>query len=332
METPHYEFPLCRMADAPVDYQRLGLKADSIAIWEDALRTDTAPGSYEWWYFDAHLDDGSALVIVFYTKNPLSPEQPLEPFVTVHLDRPGSETLTFEVHKPAEQFSASRDGCDVRIGDNRFRGDLHHYEIHVAQGDRVIDLELTGHVPPWRPATGHLLFGGHDEHFFAWLPSVPQGVASVALTNGGSTEHLSGIGYHDHNWGDVAMHKLINHWYWGRAQAGPYSIIASYITAEDKYDDAEVPVFLLAKRDTIVADDATRVKFIIEDEHTDDQSGKPVGDRLVYQYENGGDLYRVSFHRREDDRGSSTHRRALRHQTRPRPAGPLRRCLPPIYR
>jgi hypothetical protein len=23
-------------------------------------------GTYEWWYFDAHLDDGSTIVIVFY--------------------------------------------------------------------------------------------------------------------------------------------------------------------------------------------------------------------------------------------------------------------------
>jgi hypothetical protein len=37
-------------------------------------------------------------VIVFYTKNPLAPERPLEPFVTVQLDRPG--------HSP----------CDVRLG------------------------------------------------------------------------------------------------------------------------------------------------------------------------------------------------------------------------
>jgi hypothetical protein len=283
------------MADTPEDYQRLGLRADSIAAWEDGLRTDTAPGSYEWWYFDAHLDDGSALVIIFYTKNPLTPDRPLEPFVTVNLDRPGEETVTFEVHSPAEDFSASPDGCDVRIGDNTFRGDLPHYEIHVAHGDLIIDVDLTGHVPPWRPATGFLLFGKHDEHFFAWFPSVPHGTVSVVVTGGGSTEHLRGVGYHDHNWGDTAMHKLINHWYWGRAQAGPYSIIASSITAEHKYDGAEVPVFLLAKADTIVADDASNVQFRVQDEQID--QNKPVGYTLIYEYRSDEDLYRVTFRR-----------------------------------
>lgn len=288
---------LCHMARTPEAHQRLGLEVDHIAAWEDGLRTDTAPGSYEWWYFDAHLDDGSSLVIGFYTKNPITPDHPLDPIVSVDLDRPGAETLTFESHGLAEQFSASTDSCDVRIGDNTFRGDLHHYEIHVAHDDVVIDVDLTGHVPPWRPATGHLLFGEHDEHFFAWLPSVPQGTVSVDIASGGSTETLAGVGYHDHNWGDTAMLKLINHWYWGRAQAGPYSIIASYITAEHKYGDTEIPVFLLAKGDTIVADDAAKVTFRLEDERIDERSGKPVADVVVYEYESGTDLYRVSFQR-----------------------------------
>jgi hypothetical protein len=287
------------MACAPEAYQRLGLRADVIDAWEDGQRTDPARGSYEWWYFDAHLEDGSVLVIVFYTKNPLTPDHPLKPFVTVHLDRPGAETVSFENHSPTAQFSASTDHCDVRIGNNVFRGDLRHYEIHVAHDDLLIDVDLTGHVPSWRPDTGYLLFGEHDEHFFAWLPSVPQGTVSVDITTGASTETLTGVGYHDHNWGDVAMNKLINYWYWGRAQAGPYSIIASYITAEHTYDDTEVPVFLLAKGDTIVADDASKVHCSLQDEHVDKQSGKPVAEVVAYEYESDDDLYRVSFRREQ---------------------------------
>jgi hypothetical protein len=297
MNQPRGDTHLCHMARTPEAYQRLGLDMDHVAAWEDGLRTETGPGSYEWWYFDAHLDDGSSLVIVFYTKNPLSPDHPLEPFVTVHLDRPGSETQAFEIHSRADQFSASTAGCDVQIAGNTFRGDLHHYDIHVVQDDLVIDVELTGHVQPWRPATGHLLFGENDQHFFAWLPAVPQGAVSLTLTTGVSEERLTGVGYHDHNWGDVGMHKLINHWYWGRAQAGPYSIIASYITAEHAYGDTEIPVFLLAKNGTVVADDAAKVQFTVRDEYVDEQSGKPVGDTVVYEYRSGDEFYRVSFQR-----------------------------------
>ena len=116
------------------------------------------------------------------------------------------------------------------------------------------------------------------------------------------------MGYHDHNWGDAAMHKLINHWYWGRAKAGPYSIIASYITAEHHYGDAEVPVFLLAKGGTIIADDASNVIFELRDQHTDARCGKPVADIVVFENGSPDDLYRVSFRRSRDDHRSPAHR------------------------
>ena len=34
-------------------------------IWEDGLRIDPQPGNFEWWYFDAHFDDGSTAVLNF---------------------------------------------------------------------------------------------------------------------------------------------------------------------------------------------------------------------------------------------------------------------------
>jgi hypothetical protein len=75
-------------------------------------------------FFDAHLDDGSSLVIVFHTDNPLTPDRPVEPFVTVHLDRPGLQPLSFESHSQVARFSVGTDGCGVRIGGNAFRGEL----------------------------------------------------------------------------------------------------------------------------------------------------------------------------------------------------------------
>jgi len=292
---------LCRLADRPEDFQRLGLRADGVAAWEDGLRTNSAPGSYEWWYFDAHLEDGSSLVIGFYTKNPITPDHPLEPYVTMQLDRPGAPTLSLQSHGAPEQFRASSDNCDVHIAENWIRGHAPDvpYGIHFAAEDVVVDVVLTPQVPSWRPATGHVFFGERDEHFFAWLPSVPQGRVELDLKVGSRSEHLTGIGYHDHNWGDVPMPRLINHWYWGRAQAGPYSIIASYITAERRYGDTEIPIFLLAKGGTIVADDATKVRFRLEGVHQDKKSGKPVGDVVVYEYNDGDEEYRVSFRRKQ---------------------------------
>ncbi len=57
-----------RLARTPEDYARIGIEPGAIKLWEDGMRTDGSPGTYEWWYFDAHLDDGAKLVVVFLTK------------------------------------------------------------------------------------------------------------------------------------------------------------------------------------------------------------------------------------------------------------------------
>ena len=108
--------------------------------------------------------------------------------------RSARATVAFclEAHVSPDAFSARRDRCDVRIGENTFRGNLHEYDIHFSHDGVTVDVKLTGQVPSWRPTSGHMYFGEHDEHFFAWLPAVPQGEVSVDLNIRGKKEHLQG--------------------------------------------------------------------------------------------------------------------------------------------
>src|SRR5262245_27437064 len=105
----------------PAHYERLGLIPNVIQSWEDGMRTAAADGTFEWWYFDAHLDDGSTVTVEFHTKPPyVSPRSPLTPFVLVTLtDRDGMRTDWQHTADPAE-FLASPHGCDVTIGRNTF--------------------------------------------------------------------------------------------------------------------------------------------------------------------------------------------------------------------
>jgi hypothetical protein len=290
---------LAREANEDEDYARLGLKRGEIQQWEDGMRTTGDPGSFEWWYFDSHLEDGSSLVITFYTKWLLNPKGPESPLITISLDRPGQPDKDLMIQAKPEDFTASKEKCDVHIKDSYFRGDLHTYQIKVVDESLTVEVELLGKVPPWRPGTAYKYFGEHEEHYFAWLPSVPQGKVTVTITEkGAEPKILTGVGYHDHNWGDVVMSKLLNHWYWGRAQAGPYSIVAVQMYAEKAYGRTELTEFMLAKDGRIVADDASKVTLSLEDTYTDEYSRKPVANRVVYDYrEEGGNGYRVTFQR-----------------------------------
>jgi len=152
------------------------------------------------------------------------------------LDRADGTKINRIFQASPSEFSASSEQCDVRIGPNRFQGDLHTYEIHVEIDDVVADLTLRGTVPSWRPETGYFLFGEHSEYHFAWLPSVPQGDVEAAITIAGNRQQVTGVGYHDHNWGNFLMAKLMNNWYWGRGAVGNYtleifSLIAMRVTS-----------------------------------------------------------------------------------------------------
>ena len=37
------------------------------------------------------------------------------------------------------------------------------------------------------------------------------------------------------------MAHLVDHWYWGRGQVGPYSFVTAYITAAKKYGYTTFP-------------------------------------------------------------------------------------------
>ena len=129
---------LAVMASSPVDYQRLGLSPTSIAPWEDGARTDDSAGTYEWWYFDAHLADGAKLVVAFMNKDLADSQKPLSPLLRLELEFPDGRHFEKLVHYPPGEWSAARDHADVRLGSNRFTGDLH----------RSVDCCPYGQSPP----------------------------------------------------------------------------------------------------------------------------------------------------------------------------------------
>jgi hypothetical protein len=292
--------PLAVTASSDADYARLGLARHDIKAWEDGARTDDRPGTYEWWYFDAHLEDGSKLVVVFMDKDLATPQKPLDPTIRLNLDLADGRSFEKLVTFDPSVWSAARDHADVRIGENRFTGDLHTYRITATVDEIRVDVTLEGEVPPWRPETGYMLFGADRKLEFAWLPSVPQGRVTATYSIGGEQHETTGVGYHDHNWGNVGLIGIIHDWYWARGQAGPYSVIASYITAHEKYDYAAIPIFMLARDGVLIGDDPSRLKFEALGPFTDPVTGKPVANVTRYTYGTEDERYVVTFTRHRD--------------------------------
>ena len=98
------------------------------------------------------------------------------------------------------------------------------------------------------------------------------------------------------------MLKLMHHWYWGRAKVGDYKIISAWITGEKKYGYRDFDVFLLAKDSEILGDNSNHtLKFKPEERYIDEETGKPVYNKVIYEYTTESkEDYRIIYDRHGD--------------------------------
>ena len=289
--------------DDDLHYEKMGLRRDKVELWEDGARVGGAKGEYEWWYYDSHYPNGTVLVIFFYSKMPIAVDGPIKPIASIELTLPDGTKFSEEVFATVKESHYAKDKCDVKIGECWCQGDLKHYDV-VFRGKKMSAvLTLDGTIRSWRSQTGSIFFGDNEEHYFAWLPAIPEGKAVADVTyDDGKHLHLEGSGYHDHNWGNISMLKLMHHWYWGRAKIGDYKVISSWITAEKKYGYKDHDVFMIAKGGEIIGDNSNHtLKFKPEDRYIDEHTGKPVYNKVVYEYTaESGEEYRITYKRRGD--------------------------------
>ena len=273
------------VSKSAADFARLGIGSGNVPdAWEDGMRADPDGKNYEWWYFDAHLDDGSTLVVIFFPK-PMAPmRKGLAPMINIEFDRPDGVSYKRDIKFRANEFSAARDRCDVKIAHNYFRGNLERYEIHVKDERIDVTLEARRTTESWRADTGHQYFGEEREVFGAWLVPVPQGRVRARIKFDGREESLRGSCYHDHNWGNVNMMEVRNHWYWARTELGPYTVVIADMVAHKKYGYASTFNFYLARDGRTVADDRDKVEGYRSPPSLQEDFGKPMSDNLKYVY------------------------------------------------
>jgi len=283
------------VAGSPADFKQYGLKPGNIPeIWEDGIRTGGKEGTYEWWYFDAHMEDGTTIVIIFYTKPFTQIKKGLTPFISINIDKPDGTSIKKAHYGKVNEFSASDKKCDVSIGKNYFRGDLKNYEIHFEDTELKIDAKIQRTTESWRPNTGHFRYGDKG-YYFAWLIPVPKGKTEITYSYKGKTYNLQGSCYHDHNFGNKNMAELINHWYWSRAEIGPYNLIAAELISDKEFDSEPVVVFNISKDGKTIADNGENVKLYRTYGKMQAIGEKPLSDVLKFTYESDNEDIKYEY-------------------------------------
>jgi hypothetical protein len=282
-------------------YRKLGLSLTP-EPWEDGLRTSGKKGSYEWWYVDAEFHGGTKVVVVFFTKYKFDLKGPAQPTAQIEITLPDGRAIKREVsERKGSLIRASRDKCDCIIRDCYIRDCGEYYEVRYEDEEVVFDCRMHPKMKMWRPATGHWLHGGKEEIYSAWFVALPSADVAATLKIGDESRTLNGYGYHDHNWGNIEMYKVCNHWYWARIVFEGYTIIACDIIATKKYGYARHPIIMIARDGRLIDDNNMITEIIREDTVRHPITKKFVDNVLTFiQRSPDGSVYKIKLKRQSD--------------------------------
>lgn len=223
---------------------------DIVQLWEDGARTDDSKNQFEWWYFDAELDDGSLVVAYFYKVHFLKDQF----FIGFNYTSPQKEDFFRLKYFKSNEVSFQSDSCLVMMNKNLFAGNLNKYSISLDPDDFDgfgFNLNLQSLVGPYRPQDG-IIKAGDD--YFAWLAAVPNGDVDGTITINGKEKKIKGSGYHDHNWGNTPLQKLFKSWTWFRGKAGPYTVILAELNAVESRGGFDIPILFVADENQVLVD------------------------------------------------------------------------------
>lgn len=293
-----------RLLDRPEDYKQLGLNPDKVEMWEDGRRNnDSGPSNWEWWYFDMILDDGTTSIIQFFTNGRQGLKKDVDvPTVTMKVTTPDGKKYQKSPNFKADDASFSKDQCDVKIGNNIFKGDLKNYEIFVDPADGGIgaDLKLVNVNTPYRPGTAYFNFGEGDE-FYTWFCTVPKCKVTGTLTYNGKTIQVNTYGYHDHQWGKCDLLNYWNNWVWAHQSFEDYTLLVFDMVSSKNTNFTRFPiVFVQNKEGQIVFQNTQNVECtVLEEYHDDEASGKDFPKAIHYIFENDGKKLEYTLTSRE---------------------------------
>ncbi len=227
---------------------------------KDTQSVKMKPGSYEWWYFDAQSADGYSIVVIFYEGNPFSRRY-------IHLLNKGIDVLAEQF--PAISISVYKDSKPIYYAFEEFDSENASFsadEPAGSTGNSGFEGEMVGSSIQYKLRLNHTLLNGDSlkgELLFEsetgnlkqfgtsdadegtctsheWNLVIPKCDVSGSLAIDGYHQEkieFIGLGYHDHNRGDVPMKETFNQWYWGRYHTENASIVYYLMEENGKWDE-----------------------------------------------------------------------------------------------
>jgi hypothetical protein len=157
------------------------------------------------------------------------------------------------------------------------------YEVYLDEDDLGIHLSFTAKVHGWMPGNGRTEFG--DKGYFAWCVPFPKAEVEGTIRIGEKTLSVKGLGYHDHNWGNINMARYLDYWLWGRLYSDNFTLCYAYIKCNKKMDNYPIQVLMLAKNEQIFLSTG-EYELIQEDFEYDQDAENKFPNKLTFKIPN----------------------------------------------
>jgi len=244
-----------------------------------------SPGNFyfEWWYFDAEMEDGHKVVCVVQRPDLRYPLKRRDCVMMLYIQTPQGEGMRHYVPFPLGDLEAATATCDVRVGGNRIRGEYPLWELRLGYRDIRIELDFRNLTPGWARGTGSVVYGNDRRpEVLGWVVPQPRARVEGTLSYGGVDHRVRGLGYHDHNFGSVILFKYVKCWHWGRLVSGDLTLIYADVTHTRLMGNLRVPCLLIARGDRLLVEvgEGTEWEMLAED-YVPDEQGVQVYPRHV---------------------------------------------------
>lgn len=194
-------------------------------------------GNFEWWYFDVIDVKNSCILklIVHLGTDPL--RRKFFPQLAVTIITPAKKETFLKLYSLGD-FTASKDHCDVKLGNNfhaLVESSREHslYHVIVNINEFKADITFIVEIDGWKPLGDKVNMEiGRKKGTFFWVIPAPKAKVVGELTVSKEKYKLEeAYGYHDHNYWEVDvkrklfMDEIISKWYWGRFLTKDYAVI-----------------------------------------------------------------------------------------------------------
>lgn len=254
--------------------------------WEDRMMTNGEEESFEWWYLDGNLNDGSKISVSFHPAT-----KDVRARLLVGILWPNGDSYKKFLVVDGAEFSASKETCNINIDKNYLKGDLDDYFLHLDLEDLKADLKLHRTSPLLNKITS--CTDGDFNYCSNWFPSLPRGELTGKILYQGREKDVSGLGYHEHSWGNLKLGKMANYIdgsNWGRAWFDEYTVIffeKHFPEAPTGKRESLLTVFII-KGDQILVQENYNGELLLSDDFIHPLTGEKIFRNMGFDYNKDG--------------------------------------------